>query len=892
MTVPLTIPFDDVGRLPAPDDNVAIATRRLEAGTHITHNGDQVTLSHTVLVGHRFAVKPIDVGQSLLSWGQTFGIAIRPVAPGDYVCNDVVLTELHRRELDFELPAQPNFQNELEPYTFNEASFQPAQPLPRYTDVKTFMGYQRAGGRGVGTRNMIVLLGTTSLVSGFVNALEQQLRPLLADYPNIDQIVAVAHTEGGHGAANNRDLLLRTLSGFMVHPNVGAVLAVDYGHEVINNAALQGYIQANGYALDAVPHHFMSLSVAFEEDLNTAEQVVLRWMPQVNAAERTPQPLSELKIALQCGGSDAFSGVSGNPLAAWVAKEVIQYGGAANLAETDELIGAETYVLDKVRDSATVRKFLSFIARFKERVAWHGHSADGNPSGGNKYRGLYNIYLKSLGAATKRHPDVPLDAVIDYGEPMREGGFYFMDSPGNDLESIAGQVASGCNMIFFVTGNGSITNFPFVPTIKIITTTERYHLLPNEMDVNAGAYLDGTPLDELGAQTLQLTMNVASGQLSVGEAAGHAQVQIWRDWQQTHAIDLHPIKARHFDGTPLPVSVDVPVPDARIPVSLNQQGEMTTDQVGLVLPTSLCSGQIARMCVDQLNKHELGREEGLSQFVTLVHTEGCGGSVNLEFRDTLLGYLAHPFVKHALLLEHGCESTHNAFFRQAMQDRGYHPDDYGWASIQLDGGIQNVLHKIAGYFQTQLENDGPVQRAFAGLEAVRLALLTQGEVSPEAARAMAYLSQMIVAGGGTVLLHEQDSLLHSAFMEVFGLAEVQPTLDYGQVIEQAGLHIMAMPTRDWGEILTGMGAAGVEVMLAHVGVQPMPGHPMIPMLQVAAANSQNPSVDMSLDGDSKGDAQRMLDDIVRTLSHEYMPSVVRSGNVYFQITRGLLGVSL
>jgi altronate dehydratase len=131
-------------------------------------------------------------------------------------------------------------------------------------------------------------------------------------------------------------------------------------------------------------------------------------------------------------------GYSGNPLAAWVAKEVIQHGGSANLAETDELIGAENYVLEKVRDVATVTKFLTLVERFKERVGWHGHSAEGNPSGGNKYRGLYNIYLKSLGAATKRHPDVPLDAVIEYSEPMREAGYYFMDSPGNDLESIAG----------------------------------------------------------------------------------------------------------------------------------------------------------------------------------------------------------------------------------------------------------------------------------------------------------------------------------------------------------------------------------------------------------------------------------------------------------------------
>jgi altronate dehydratase len=163
----------------------------------------------------------------------------------------------------------------------------------------------------------------------------------------------------------------------------------------------------------------------------------------VNAAGRTEEPLSELRIGLQCGGSDAFSGVSANPLVGWVSKEVVRNGGAANLAETDELIGAERYVLKNVRDAETARRFLGAVERFKERVGWHGHTAEDNPSGGNNLRGLYNISIKSIGAARKKDPEVRVDRVIEYAEPMRGGGFFFMDSPGNDLESVAGQVASG-----------------------------------------------------------------------------------------------------------------------------------------------------------------------------------------------------------------------------------------------------------------------------------------------------------------------------------------------------------------------------------------------------------------------------------------------------------------
>ncbi|HEX9839779.1 MAG TPA: hypothetical protein VGA72_10545, partial [Anaerolineales bacterium] len=230
----------------------------------------------------------------------------------------------------------------------------------------------------------------------------------------------------------------------------------------------------------------MSMNHSFQANLEYAENQVRSWLSAVNTISRESVPISQLKIALQCGGSDAFSGISGNPLAAWVAREIIRGGGSANLAETDELVGAESYTLDKVKDVATTKQFLALRDGFIKQVARFGHSVRGNPSGGNVYRGLYNIYLKSLGAAMKRNPDVRLDAVIEYGERMQESGFYFMDSPGNDLESIAGQVAAGCNVIFFVTGNGSITNFPFVPTIKIVTTSARYELLRDEMDVNAG----------------------------------------------------------------------------------------------------------------------------------------------------------------------------------------------------------------------------------------------------------------------------------------------------------------------------------------------------------------------------------------------------------------------
>jgi altronate dehydratase len=196
--------------------------------------------------------------------------------------------------------------------------------------------------------------------------------------------------------------------------------------------------------------------------------------------------------------------------------EVIRQGGAANLCETDELIGAESYIVSRSKDLATARALLATIAAFNERLSWHGLTAEANPSAGNKFRGLYNIVLKSLGAAHKKDPRTRIEEVIGYGEPIRVPGFHFMDSPGNDLEGIAGQVASGCNLFLFVTGNGSITNFPFVPTLKITTTTTRHTLLEREMDLNAGRYLDGEAMDDLAAAGFDLVLATASGQRSKG----------------------------------------------------------------------------------------------------------------------------------------------------------------------------------------------------------------------------------------------------------------------------------------------------------------------------------------------------------------------------------------
>ena len=898
--------LNEIARLAEPGDNVAIVSRRLEAGTEVSGEagkaGASFSLAHTLLEGHRFAVQPIPAGEAVLSWGLPFGRATRDIAPGDYICNADILDALRVRKVDFDLPEQPNFEDRVIPYELDVSTFTPGEQVPVDDSPPAFEGYDRGAARGVGTRNFILLLGITSQTAGFVRRLESMLKDRADRYPNIDGVVAVAHTEGGAGVdPNNRELVLRTLAGFMVHSNVGAVLAVDRGTEIVTDRMLENYMRINRYPLNDVLHRFETLEGAFNEDLERCAGIVTGWFETVNRVDRKPASAAHLNIVLQCGGSDSFSGISGNPLAAHVAREIIRFGGKANLAETDELIGGEPYVLDNVRDIETARTFLHMIERFQERTAWHGQSVDANPSGGNKLRGIYNIVLKSIGAARKRHPDVRLDYAIDYAVPMKDPGYYFMDSPGNDLEAIAGQVASGGNLIFFITGNGSITNFPFVPTIKIVTTTKRYEMLSGEMDVNAGAYLDGVSMDELGRQTLDLTLRTASGELTCGEKAGHSQTQIWRDWRQTDGSRLRGLRDRPAPtGRPLAVRSDraSPLPPFKLPV-YESKGARATDRVGLILPTSLCSGQIARMAAERLSEKGVGRGAGISRFVALVHTEGCGvsGGVSEEmYIRTMTGYLTHPMTAAALLLEHGCERTHNDFYRQQLADRGVDPGGFGWASVQLDGGIEKVIDRIESWFVEILDECQETVAGEAGLSRLSLGVAAAGPVSDDVSEALSRLIFDVVSGGGTVVVPDNAPLLgHPAFMRYLVDGAVNPTLTYGEPVSEAGLHVMETQTTHWVETLTGLGASGVELIVGGVGSHPLPGHPMIPVLQVSADDLPVPfheDVDLILSGGPEKWRKDVLNLIRNTAAGNHTPRAALLGNTDFQVTRGLLGVSV
>lgn len=900
--------LDEIARLPAPGDNAAIATRRLDQGTQVQYDGVVLTLDYDVLEGHRFAVRAIAPGESLLSWGCRFGIATREIRAGNYVVNASVLDALRERKATIALPGAPNFRNQIDRYHFDEQTFVPAEQVAPYPEPRTFMGYRRGGGRGVGTRNVIVILGLSSRAASYARALAIRMQGARRGFENIDGIAAVAHTEGsGSDPINNYELLLRTLAGMTVHPNIGAVLLVSHPEDAVSEAAMRAYLDEHGYPMDAVPHAWLTLGADLNDALACGAHIVESWLADVNQTARTPVSLSHLKIALQCGGSDAFSGISANPLLGTVARELVRYGGTANLGETDELIGAEEYVLERVRDAETARAFLEAIKVFQARLAWHGVTAEGNPSGGNMYRGLYNISLKSLGAAMKKDPALRLDYVTAYSERMTEPGFYFMDSPGNDLESIAGQVAAGCNLIFFTTGNGSITNFPFVPTIKMVTTTGRYNLLANEMDVNAGAYLDGTALEDLTQQTLDLTVRIASGELSKGERAQHSQVSIWRNWRQTGARDSNVLlELPAPNGEPIPLcglrGGAAPQDMRPLAYPVYDDGKRIAHEfVALILPTSLCASQVAQLTADELNHKGLGQPQHISRFVALTHTEGCGVSGDAYFalyKRTLINYMLHPMVRFGLFLEHGCEITHNDSMRRRLQEMGGDPNEFGWASIQLDGGIDKMQRRVAEWFDERFATAGRLKRELVTIASARIGLMALSAPPPEVTAALASIVRNLVGQGATVVLPSTSPLLTTEPFAQGLLDGISPdvSLAYGQFAARRGFHIMDAPSHHWVETLSGLGATGVEVVLAYADAFPQQAHPFIPMLQFTAQSrlgeTHADAFDLVLNESAEQDAQELEASMCDMLAGRLTARAVALGNSDFQITRGLLGVTV
>ncbi len=500
-------------------DHVAIAKTNLQAGTTLVLDNDasaqvKVPVRGFIPAGHKIALCKIATGDPARRYGQIIGFATQSIQPGDHVHTHNLSVKDFDRDYAFGVDAQP--------VTY----------IPE-SERRTFLGYRRVDGK-VATRNYIAVIASVNCSAHTCQEIARYFTPeQLAAYPNVDGVIALTHHLGCTTRIGGPDyfMLQRTLAGTARNPNVGAYLFVGLGCETnqISDLIEQQNLGDNGSEQTTqLPHLVIQDSGGIRKTVEAGIAAIEKLLPEVNAIERTPQPISELMLALECGGSDSWSGITANPLVGVVADEIVRQGGTVVLAETPEVYGAEHLLTRRAVTLKVGQKLVDKIRWWEEYTARMGLEIDNNPSPGNKAGGLTTIYEKSLGAVAKGGT-TPLTGVYEYGEPVTTQGFTFMDTPGYDPVSVTGMVAGGCNLVLFTTGRGSVFGFKPAPSIKICTNSTTYERMVEDMDLNAGQILEGVPMKTIAADLLDLIIAVASGQPSKSEAqdVGEAEFNPW-----------------------------------------------------------------------------------------------------------------------------------------------------------------------------------------------------------------------------------------------------------------------------------------------------------------------------------------------------------------------------
>jgi altronate hydrolase len=384
----------------------------------------------------------------------------------------------------------------------------------------TFNGIVRADGR-VATRNYIGVLTTVACSAPVIRYIADAFRgEILNPYPNVDGIVALPHGTGCGMAEKSENLekLQRCLAGLARHPNFGGVLMVGLGCEINQmDLLLEGMGLETGTTFKA-----FNIQNADGTDGAVAlgVNIIQEMLPVVNEVDRQPVPASHLILGLECGGSDAYSGITANPALGAAADILVRHGGTAILSETTEIYGAEHLLTRRAMTRETGEKLIGLIRWWEDYTARLGATINNNPTPGNKAGGLTTILEKSLGAAAKGGT-TNLMAVYDYAESVTSKGLVFMDTPGYDPVSVTGMVAGGANVICFTTGRGTIYGFKPTPVIKLASNSQLYESMPTDIDINCGAIVDGElSVAEMGKSIFRRILETASGKPTKSEHHG------------------------------------------------------------------------------------------------------------------------------------------------------------------------------------------------------------------------------------------------------------------------------------------------------------------------------------------------------------------------------------
>jgi altronate hydrolase len=479
-------------------DNIIVAVDSVMPGVSV----QGLAATARIMRGHKMAAEPIAKGQPVLKFGQIIGFATEDIAPGAHV---------HTHNCSF-----AEFERD---YAFAQDAREETLLPPEAR--ATFEGFRRGNGKA-GTRNYIGILTSVNCSASVARFMAEAVNRsgILADYPNVDGVVSFVHGTGCGlaGSGEGYEALERTQWGYAGHPNLAAALVVGLGCEVFQIERLKskyGLIEGDNFRTMTIQD-----TGGTRKTIEAGVSRIQEMLPRANAVRRETISASELCLALQCGGSDGYSGITANPALGAAVDNLVRHGGTAVLSETPEIYGAEHLLTRRARNREVGEKLVDIIHWWQAYCAKNDGSMDNNPSPGNKQGGLTTILEKSLGAAAKGGTTT-LNQVYRYAEPVTAKGFVYMDTPGYDPVAATGQVAGGCNVLCFTTGRGSAYGCKPTPSIKLATNHDIYRRMLDDMDINCGDILDGVSIEAKGEEIFETILRVASGSKTKSELLGY-----------------------------------------------------------------------------------------------------------------------------------------------------------------------------------------------------------------------------------------------------------------------------------------------------------------------------------------------------------------------------------
>ncbi len=477
-------------------DNVAVARSDIRSGSIV--EGDVRALDD-IPAGHKVAVRAIAAGDAVLKYSSPIGVAAQAIEAGRHVHSHNVIAELPQRE---------------------HASRRTAGTTGGAAGQASFQGFVRPDGR-VATRNYVGIVTTVNCSATVARLIAAQFdAEKLRRFPGVDGVVALAHGSGCamSKASEGFRVLRRTLAGYARHPNFAGVLVLGLGCEQNQADALLEDFSLKGTA--------GTDSLVIQEEGGTRPSVeagvrsIERLLERASQARRETVSASHISLALECGGSDGYSGISANPALGAAADLLVSHGGTVVLSETPEIIGAEHLLIQRAVSDEVARQLEDRVAWWREYTRSHGVSVGDNPSEGNRRGGITTIFEKSLGAVAKAGTS-PLEAVYEYAQPIDRPGLVFMDSPGYDPVAVTGQVASGCNIVCFTTGRGAVFGCRPVPSLKLSTHTALYRRMAGDIDLDCGGIVEGREtVQDAGRRIFERILATASGERTCSETLG------------------------------------------------------------------------------------------------------------------------------------------------------------------------------------------------------------------------------------------------------------------------------------------------------------------------------------------------------------------------------------